>query len=55
MVIRYTTVKKQINTLHLMLKIVKNYIFLSIAHKIMKVNNLFKPEEAMLDNWQKIS
>ena len=31
----------------------KNNIFPNISHKIMKFNIFYRPEEAMLDNWQK--
>ena len=54
MVIRYTIVENKSTHSILVLKIVKNNIFPNIAHKIMKVNIFFRPEEAMLDNWQKL-
>ena len=59
MVIRFTYCKKKRKknkSTHniLVLKIVKNNIFPIIAHKVMKFNIFFIPEEAKLDNWWKL-
>ena len=42
-------------SLHLVLVIkqVKLFMYMDVSHSVMKVNIFFRPEEAMLGNWQK--